>query len=971
MQGAKMEKYPRGSEWRKWDLHFHTPSSSICYKNKLVTNEDIINKLVSENIKVVVITDHHIIDIERIRELQDLSKSKNLTVLPGIEFLSDARGSEPIHFIGIFAEDSNLDHIWGQLSNKTNISKVIGEGKKTNEIYCDLADTIKLISELGGVVSIHAGDKTNSIENITHSLPHTTAQKTDIAKIVDIYELGKEKDQKGYREIVFPAIGVEIPMAICSDNHDINDYKLKQNLWVKADPNFSGLKQALNEPSARFFIGEIPQALERINLNKTKYISELSIDTVPGKINPSQVWFNSIRIPLNNELVAIIGNKGSGKSAISDIIGLCADAEHSTDFLFLHKDKFNKKGFAERFEASITYESGTKTDPVPLNHTISSSAARKVQYLPQRYFETVCNEIGKVESFRKEIEKVVFQYIPEEKKLKKNSFDELISFKKESIEIEIADFVSQITTINKQIILLEDKKNPEYKNSLESKKTQKVEELRVHNESMPQAVNNPATAAETDEARAQREELQELVDKHNECVSQISVIENSVNDATVALEGMKQIKRDFEGKVKEVQLFIASRKKLASNVGIDLDKVLRLDFNTEPIDDLITKNEQTIVELKKNLGTEELPVDVEYDKLNLRSKAKFCYNQISLRKLKLSGAQQNYQKYLDNKKIWETKKAEIEGSVETPGSLAFIINELSYIDNQLAQEIENQREEQLKLSMLIHKAKREIKAFYDDIKSEIDKQLTECHVPNLTIGSSFALSSDFIDSLFNYIRQNRIGSFYGPDGKSLFFNKILSKIDWEVESSVESFFRSIIEYLENDKRDSDPSKHKPVFIGDLITKRPEFYSYLFSLSYLNAHYGLQQNNKNLEQLSPGEKGALLLVFYLVLDKEDIPLVIDQPEDNLDNHSVAKILVPFIREAKKHRQIIMVTHNPNLAVVADAEQIIRVNIDKENGNSFVFSSGSIENNNINKEIVDVLEGTMPAFSIRKNKYHDIS
>ena len=68
---------------------------------------------------------------------------------------------------------------------------------------------------------------------------------------------------------------------------------------------------------------------------------------------------------------------------------------------------------------------------------------------------------------------------------------------------------------------------------------------------------------------------------------------------------------------------------------------------------------------------------------------------------------------------------------------------------------------------------------------------------------------------------------------------------------------------------------------------------------------------------------------------------------------------------------MVTHNPNLAVVADAEQIIRVNIDKENGNSFVFRSGSIENNNINKEIVDVLEGTMPAFSIRKNKYHDIS
>jgi hypothetical protein len=754
-----MENYPRGSEWRKWDLHFHTPSSSICYKNKSVTNDDIITKLVSENIAVVAITDHHIIDIDRIKELQDISKGRSLTVLPGIEFLSDARGREPIHFIGIFAEDSNLDHIWGQLSNKTNICKVLSEGKKTNEVYCDLVDTIKLISELGGVVSIHAGEKTNTIENITHSLPHTTAQKIDIATSVDIYELGQEKDQKDYREIVFPAIGIEIPMAICSDNHDINDYKIKQNLWVKADPNFSGLKHALNEPSARFFIGEIPKALERINLNKTKYITELSIDTVRGKKHPSQVWFNSIRIPLNNELVAIIGNKGSGKSAVSDIIGLCADAEHSNDFLFLHKDKFNKKGFAERFEASITYKSGTKTDPVTLNHTIPSSATRKVQYLPQRYFETVCNEIGKVESFRKEIEKVVFQYIPEEMKLKKNSFNELISFKKESIEIEIAEFASQINTINKQIILLEDKKNPEYKNALESKKSQKVEELRVHSESMPETVDNPATTVETDEARAQREELQGWVDKHKECVSQVSEIENNVNDATVSLESLKQIKRDVEGKAKEVQLFMASRKEQAANVGVDLDKVLRLDLNTEPIDELITKNELKIVEFKKNLGTEEIPVDVEYEKLTLKAKIKYCENLISQRKSKLSGAQQNYQKYLDNKKTWETKKAKIEGSIETPDTLAFINKELSYIDTQLAQDIANKREEQLKLSMLIYQAKREIKAFYDDIKSEIDKQLTECHVPNLTIGSSFALSSDFIDSLFNHIRQNRIGSF--------------------------------------------------------------------------------------------------------------------------------------------------------------------------------------------------------------------
>jgi len=64
---------------------------------------------------------------------------------------------------------------------------------------------------------------------------------------------------------------------------------------------------------------------------------------------------------------------------------------------------------------------------------------------------------------------------------------------------------------------------------------------------------------------------------------------------------------------------------------------------------------------------------------------------------------------------------------------------------------------------------------------------------------------------------------------------------------------------------------------------------------------------------------------------------------------------------------MVTHNPNLAVVADAEQLIYVAIDKKNGNDFSFESGSIENPVMNSLAVDILEGTMPAFNNRRLKY----
>ena len=112
---------------------------------------------------------------------------------------------------------------------------------------------------------------------------------------------------------------------------------------------------------------------------------------------------------------------------------------------------------------------------------------------------------------------------------------------------------------------------------------------------------------------------------------------------------------------------------------------------------------------------------------------------------------------------------------------------------------------------------------------------------------------------------------------------------------------------------------------------------------------------------------LLLVFYLQLDKDNTPLVIDQPEDNLDNDSIFAVLAKCIREAKKNRQVILVTHNPNLAVGADAEQVIFVKLEKSQNYKFSYETGAIENSRINDLIVLVLEGSEPAFVKRRLKY----
>ena len=138
------------------------------------------------------------------------------------------------------------------------------------------------------------------------------------------------------------------------------------------------------------------------------------------------------------------------------------------------------------------------------------------------------------------------------------------------------------------------------------------------------------------------------------------------------------------------------------------------------------------------------------------------------------------------------------------------------------------------------------------------------------------------------------------------------------------------------------------------------------MDYLHPQFQLTMSGKKLTELSPGERGIVLLVFYLALSKNNIPLIIDQPEDNLDNQSVYKKLVPCIKNAKKNRQIIVVSHNPNIAVACDSEQIIYTSIDKKT-NEISYISGSIENPMIKNKIMDVLEGTKPAFELRKIKY----
>jgi hypothetical protein len=354
---------------------------------------------------------------------------------------------------------------------------------------------------------------------------------------------------------------------------------------------------------------------------------------------------------------------------------------------------------------------------------------------------------------------------------------------------------------------------------------------------------------------------------------------------------------------------------------------------------------------------------------DLAEKLQTIDNQISEINKKLSEPEQLFQDYQKKLNEWETKRIEIIGNPHKAESLQYYSTIIDYLNKDLQNDILNERQARKEKVLQLLKEKSEIikinKELYKPVEDFIKDNKATSDVMAINLDVAFEVKG-FTDRFFNYVYRNK-GSFYGSQEGASKLNKILSSFDFNQNSGVLGFLDEIQRNLEFDTREDVETKksERKTNIDSIVDPKllHEFYNYLFKLEYIEPVFKLKLGTKELEQLSPGEKGGLLLIFYLLLDRQDIPLIIDQPEENLDNQSVSSILVPYIKEAKKRRQIFIVTHNPNLAVVCDAEQVIHVKIEKDNFYKISTKSGSIEHPVINQTIIDVLEGTLPAFENR--------
>jgi ABC-type lipoprotein export system ATPase subunit len=1024
------KEFERGSEWRQWDLHVHTPASfhwkgakfdpdSSAAINRLLVDE-MIEAMNTAQPAVFALMDYWTFDgwFALKRRLNELGAPKlQKKVFPGVELrlmapmktpngrlnahvlFSDQTPDQALHD---FKAALRLAIIDRPLSDAALVSLAQGASEDILTLHAfkksDMADEVKAHHAGASIAEVTTESYRDAIKQVPDDLaigfmPYDTsdglaavkwqehyAYFISLFKSSPIFEsrdqdlrscfVGEETDKnrtflKKFQEGLgnVPRLVVSGSDAHCfvgvkgdNDKRGYGDFPSGKVTWIKADPTFQGLQQAIREPAKRSFIGERPPKQLEIDANKTFFIDRVSVSkqvaTAPG------IWLDGTELPLNPDLVAVIGNKGSGKSALADVVALLGNSRQKLHFSFLQKNRFRGKSGdpAKNFAGKLTWLDSTE-ETRNLNDDPPADKVEMVRYIPQGHFEDLCNGhvTGSSDAFEKELRAVIFSHAGESIRLGALDFDQLIDQQESGFRIQLNDLRKDLHRINQEITSLEDQLQPNVKSALQELLQVKARQIEEHNKLKPTVLPKPAAelTPEQQEAATQIESVAGNLKSLEEAVAANSASELTLAGKLKAIQNVRERLRVLERAHKQ---FVDDTTKDLAVLGLKPEQLVLLTLSTNALDEI------------------GLSIPGEQSKLQATNdaaaalKTKLQAEQVSLN-AKLNMPQLAYQQNLQALEAWNARLAELNGTADTPDALLGLQARIKQLD-ELPTRLDAHRESRLKLTGEVF----DVLEAQRKAREDLFKPVQDLIQGNSLIREEYKLqfqatlggSADVVAAaLFELIKQNT-GEFRGADEGYATVRGLADKYEFNKRIDVQGFVSEL-----HSRVAAAAIGKTAVGIAPLLRKdktATDVYDLLFGLSFLEPRYSLLFQETQIEQLSPGQRGALLLIFYLLVDKGRNPIILDQPEENLDNETVVSLLVPVLTEAKKRRQIIMVTHNPNLAVVCDAEQVVYSAFDRKSGSKITYVAGSIENPAINEHVVNVLEGTMPAFNNRRIKYH---
>lgn len=969
-----VNNFQRGSEWRKWDLHAHTPLDANWLDSETLNDEQsrksfakrYISFAKSQNLSAIAITDHNFCDdIENclIPYLTEEAQKNGIVIFPGFEIT--AKDGSGIHILVIFPEDTDIKIILEIVKKcfKAGTNLQAKETPVSDKSISEIKNIIKETNIDSIFIYAHADRENGVLHNGTikgirrieewHNNDVEIVQMSkDKSELDGFYKsVFIEKDPKYYRKIAYILASDCRSINLDSNEDNGRCYLGEKYTWIKADLTFKGLRQAIVECEDRIYVGKTPEKLSQIESNKTKYIDTIEICSK----EPTEYWFKQ-SISLNPELVSIIGNKGSGKSALADIMGLLGNSKNTEYFSFLSKEKFYKDNSADKHYAKLKWLSDTDfTKETNLIESYDKSEIEKVKYIPQSYFEKVCNFIDNQKDFKKEIEKVIFKHLKDDEKLGVNDFDSLVKLKKDTAYKDIENHKNELEDIVYNYVIVSNKLLEENKKLNKSN----LDELTKQKQSLEanilalekNKVEKPTNNTNSDKIK----DITEKILKKNQVAEELK------------LQSEKLANQGYE--LTAVRENIASIQKYYNHVALELSEKLKsLNIKIEDIiviqnNNQILQNKEQEIQLAKKNNAEQIEI-VNKELCGLKTEKE---NEERL----LSGEEKKYQDYINTKTKYEQELKQILGNETEPLSMNDTYYYYKYLCsdeniNHLNKQKKVLFEKMQQTAISIFEEYLEVRKIYENLKVNVDNFIKEFEFnPDSNVKIEFRpkikiMKTSFIDNIMVYL--DKVGTFRGEERDS-FFAK-LCNLEIETKEDFTHILNVLVSAIKKNLDNNEDTINKSL---KKEAKAEDLYTYIFSGEYLDVDYDLEFNNKPISMLSPGERGLLLLTFFLLADTSNAPLILDQPEENLDNQTIYNVLVQLIRNAKKKRQVIIVTHNPNLAVVCDSEQIICANFDTSTDPKINYISGAIENPKINAKIVDILEGTMPAFKNREDKY----
>jgi ABC-type lipoprotein export system ATPase subunit len=974
----------RGSIWRRWDPHLHAPGTVLAdqFQGPDVWDEYLARiEAATPTVVALGITDYWSIDLyEQVREKKHDGRLPDVELIfPNVEIrLGVGTGSGSAVNAHLLISPDDPDHLE---EARRFLSSLTFEAKK--ETYrCTREDLIRL----GQTHDKNATDEKRALEVGTNQFKTTTAdlkkaiggsewaQKNIVVAVAattgsgtsgmqgDASMAATRQEIERLAEVIFSSNPSDRTFWLGEGTDSLDQLREKYDgakpclhgsdahkleavcapaedrfTWIKGTPSFEAFRQALIEPAARVFIG----AAAPDGALSYKVISAIELEGAG--------WCNPARIELNPGLVGIIGARGSGKTALVDLITTGASSQEARQ---------NKESFITRaarhlgdLKIKVVWADGEETS---IGIADAGDGDARVQYLSQQFVERLCSAEGGVsDDLLAEIERVVFEEHPGEERLGATSFDELLQMR--SARSRAAREQSRAALERAVRESFEERRKDAELNGLRHRRTLAAKAI-AEDKTARTALTSSGTEGRVrrlNEIQAELEKRQlELAaaGRRRQAVALLADSVKSIRERTVAAE-LDELKRTH------------------AEAGIEASEweAFRRSFDGDPdgiVEGLRSKADLRVEQLR---GTKVSPAAAAEEPFlasdaDLSEVAEAPLAQEAGRLQKVIGIDARKAEQLKrlNRKIVEADTA------------------LGRLDEQIkAAEASAGRIDALK-----EQRKSEYGKVFDALVEE-EAELASLYAP---LAKSLEGSEGALAKLTFEVRREVDVEHWASAGEELLdlrtsgpfkgHGALLSAAHEELlpawrSGSSDDVSDAMAKF--RDRHDNDLLAHSPVPKTDL-SRYWEWWAnvanWLDGTAHVRIRYGIQYDKVDIEQLSPGTRGIVLLLLYLSIDlSDDRPLIIDQPEENLDPKSVFDELVERFRETRGRRQVVIVTHNANLVVNTDADQVIAASAGPHRTDDLpeiTYRGGGLEDPLIRREVCEILEGGEQAFIQRAER-----